>query len=143
MEIAYEKKLNKLLKDNSTNSIFICEDEGIIAFDIDRQLQPEYKIIGKANSAEATLQYFEKFVPDLLICDIAIKGETDGIELGKIIHSEYGIPVIFLTGLSDPSTKARLSELDFGKVILKPFSPIELKNSVRECFKPSEEKKII
>jgi CheY-like chemotaxis protein len=115
-------------------TVFICEDEGVIALDLQKQLSEFSIVIGKSSSAEKTIEAFELRVPDLFVCDIAIKGEMDGIELSKFINKKYDIPVLFITGLNDPLTKRRIVELPFASLIVKPFSPFTLKKAVKNSI---------
>ena len=102
--------------------IFIVEDEVLIAADIQKQLESlGYEVLGRAVSAEKALDLIELGGPDLVLMDIVLAGEMDGIEAAEIIRSKWGLPVVFLTSHADTDRleRAKLA-CPFG-YILKPF----------------------
>jgi YesN/AraC family two-component response regulator len=69
--------------------IVICEDEVLIAKDLESRLKTiGYTIVGKATSGEKALELVEQHQPDLVMMDIFIQGEMDGIEAAEIIHNK-------------------------------------------------------
>lgn len=112
-------------------SILIVEDEAIIAADIELILQSNgYQIAGKAYNAVQAIDMLKSRHPDLVLLDIALKSEIDGVDLGEIIKSKYQIPFIFLTSFSDQSTLQRAkSVLPLGFVV-KPFKEEDLISTI-------------
>ena len=111
--------------------ILIVEDDGIIAMDLEsRMKQLGYSVSGIANYAEKATETVEELNPDLVLMDIVLKGEMDGIEAAEIIRSRFDIPVIFLTAHADKERleRAKLT-YPFG-FILKPFQDRDLKITI-------------
>lgn len=107
--------------------ILIVEDESIVAMDLETRLQKMgYKVVGIETSSEGGLRSVKKNKPDLVLLDIVIDGEKDGIETAYLIRENHAIPIIFLTSHSDLSTfnKAKLTN-PYGYV-LKPFEENDL-----------------
>ena len=107
------------------------EDEAIIAQDIaDKIRDLGYDVAGIAGNSEKALDQISNRLPDLVLCDIHIKGSKDGIEVAEIISKNYHIPFIFLTSLSDRNTLERAKKtLPFGYVI-KPFDDRDLLSAI-------------
>lgn len=108
-------------------NIFIVEDEGIVAKDIQNSLtRLGYNVVGIANNGKDALEKIISLEPDLVLMDIMIKGNMTGIEASQKLKNKINIPIIFLTAYADESTlsSAKISE-PYG-YILKPFKEIDL-----------------
>ena len=111
--------------------ILIVEDEAIVAEDIRNSLQSlGYTISAVVSSGEEVITKIEEDKPDLVLMDIVLKGDIDGIEAASQIHSRFNIPVVYLTAFADKKTieRAKLTE-PFGYII-KPFEDRELHTTV-------------
>ena len=107
--------------------ILIVEDENIVALDLCRRLTKlGYQILGTASSAHNAIKLIEKNTPDIILMDIRIKGNVDGIEAAETIRRNFGIPIIFLTAYSEEATLLRASVTKPYGYLLKPFSEQEL-----------------
>ncbi|HEY6871555.1 MAG TPA: ATP-binding protein [Geobacteraceae bacterium] len=107
--------------------ILIVEDEAIVALHEEENLKNMgYTVAGKASSGEEAIRKAEETRPDLVLMDIVLKGEMDGIETAGQIHDRFDIPVVFVTAYGDEQTlqRAKLTE-PFG-YILKPFKERDL-----------------
>ena len=88
--------------------ILIAEDEGIIALDIKSRLEDlGYTVPCLASSGEDAVRRTEETQPDLVLMDVLLRGDMDGIEAGTEIRARYNVPVVFMTALSDPETLER------------------------------------
>ena len=125
--------------------ILIVEDEAIVAMDIESRLTAMgYAIAGRAASAEQALALAKEAQPDLILMDIRLQGEMDGIDAALEIHKYFRIPVIFVTAYSEETTleRAKLAE-PFG-YILKPFDDRELKSAIEiALYKHRTEQEIL
>ena len=86
--------------------IFIVEDELIVAEDLRARLTHyNYEIIGIADSGAEAIEQVKTLKPDLLLMDVRVKGELNGIETAIVIQSYFDkpIPVVFLTGFAENS----------------------------------------
>lgn len=107
--------------------ILIVEDELIIAKSLARQLENlNYEVIGTAAYGEQALEMIRKNPPDLVLMDIVIAGEMDGIETTEKIRSEFDLPVIYLTAYSDNETLQRVQASGSYGYILKPYKQREV-----------------
>ncbi|MGE5680296.1 MAG: PAS domain S-box protein, partial [Bacillota bacterium] len=124
--------------------ILIVEDEAIIAMDIKRRvLSLGYEVVALAFSASELLEKLANLKPDLILMDIILKGEMDGIEAARIIKSRYGIPVIYLTAHADEKTLQRAKLTEPYGYILKPFEVRDLQTSIEiALYKYSMEAKL-
>ncbi|MFA5983063.1 MAG: PAS domain S-box protein [Methylococcaceae bacterium] len=115
----------------SASRILIVEDEGIIAMDIRRQLEGYgYTVVATAFSGGQAITLANWHKPDLVIMDIVLKGDMDGISATHAITESLHIPVIFLTAYSDPATLQRAKETGAYGYLIKPFRPDELHASI-------------
>ena len=111
----------------SGSRILIVEDELIVALDIQTRLERKgYFITGTASRGKEAIALVEANQPDLVLMDIKLDGEIDGIETAERIHTFADVPVVYLTAFADEQTlqRAKLSQ-PFG-YILKPFEEREL-----------------
>ena len=111
--------------------ILIVEDDGIVAMHIESQLkQLGYGVTGVVIYAEKAIEKVEEHNPDLVLMDIVLKGEMDGIEAAEIIRSRFDIPVVFLTAYADEERFERAKvTIPFG-YMLKPFQDRDLKITI-------------
>jgi len=112
--------------------ILIVEDEAIIAMEIENQLLSlGYEVTSIVDTGEKAIEKAEEDKPDLMLMDIRIKGEMDGIDTAELIRSNFKIPVIFSTAHLDEEKVERAKQtLPFG-YLLKPIRDGELKVSIR------------
>lgn len=107
--------------------ILVVEDEAIVAFDIQTQLaQLGYEVLATLSTGEEAIAHVQEAAPDLILLDIMLAGELNGIETAAQIRGRFDIPVIFLTAYADERTlqAAKLTE-PYG-YLLKPFDEREL-----------------
>ena len=104
-------------------NILLVEDELLIAKDIETILTGfGYSVLEIVSSGEDAIKRAEAIKPDLIIMDVVLKGNINGIDAAKEIRTHFGIPVIFLTAYSDKNTLIRaISTEPFGYV-LKPVN---------------------
>ena len=113
------------------SKIMIVEDEWITADDIRMSLQSlGYTVSSVVSSGEEAIKKAEGDRPDLVLMDIVLKGEMDGIEAASQIRSCYNIPIIYLTSYADEKIleRARITE-PFGYIV-KPFVNEDLKIAI-------------
>ena len=112
-------------------NVLIVEDESIVAKDIQHSLKKlGYNVLGICSTGEDAIKSAEELMPDIVLMDIMLKGQMNGIEAAAQIRETNNIPVIFLTAYADENTlsKAKVSE-PFGYII-KPFKEIDLHTSI-------------
>jgi PAS domain S-box-containing protein len=111
--------------------ILIVEDESIVALDIkDRLAAMGYEVCGVADRGEEALSRAGADRPDLVLMDIRLKGEMDGIAAAAEVRKLWNIPVVYLTAFSEEHTlrRAKITE-PFGYII-KPFEDREIRSAI-------------
>jgi signal transduction histidine kinase/CheY-like chemotaxis protein len=112
--------------------ILIVEDESIVAFNLQQRLmQLGYDVPAVAVSGQESLALVGSTLPDLVLMDIHIEGDMDGIDVAARLKDDHPVPVIYLTAYSEDSTleRARLT-MPYGYLI-KPFSERELHATIQ------------
>ena len=111
--------------------IFIAEDDSAVALDIATSLEKlGYIVAGQADRGEITQQKVGELIPDLVLVDIHLKGEVNGIAVAKHIHANFDIPVIFISTHSDTLTLQTALPAQAYGFIIKPFEEHELKTNI-------------
>jgi two-component system, response regulator PdtaR len=108
-------------------AIFIVEDEAIVANDIKETLKSlGYHVPGIAKSGETALEKIKEYRPDLVLMDIHLATEMDGVETAGKIHALYGTPVIYLTAYADKTLLDRAKVTEPYGYVIKPYDEREL-----------------
>ncbi len=112
-------------------SVLVVEDEGLISLDIETHLlNLGYNISGIAETGQQAVEKSLAARPDLILMDIRLKGEMDGIDAASAITAQLDVPIIFLTAFADPDTLKRAKQVSPFGYILKPFDQISLRTSI-------------
>ena len=85
-----------------------------------------YSVAGNATNGSNAIEGIRISTPDIVLMDVSIEGEIDGIETAKIIRNEFNIPVVFITSFSDEKTIARAKIATPFGYLIKPVSPKDL-----------------
>ncbi len=111
-------------------NVLIVEDEAIVAQDARMALEKfGYRVTGTVDTGDAAILAVKKERPDLVIMDIRLKGDMDGIETAGRL-SEGSIPVIYITGYGDKETIDRAKKTCPGAIVHKPFDDQELYSAI-------------
>lgn len=128
--LIHEDKLN-LRKDIKTTKILIVEDEQVIALNVKLALQNYgYEIVGIAGNADMAIQLANKYKSDLILMDINLNDEIDGIDVAKKILEFTDTVIIFLTSYTDEETIARARLVGPFGYLVKPFDKSELYSTI-------------
>ncbi len=115
----------------NNEKILILEDEKIIAIDLQRKLERfGYAVVGMAERAEDAIAMANDLNPDMLLSDIMLQGDVDGIVAAKHCYEELDIPTVFLTAFSDSDTLERAKSAHPYGYILKPFKDKDILNTI-------------
>ena len=115
----------------SKTRILIVEDEGIIAEGLQSSLQElGYEVCAIVPTGEEALEKIEGHQPDLVLMDIVLENEMDGIDVANQIRSGFNIPVIYLTAFSDDETLERAKKTEPFGYIIKPIEDRELRANI-------------
>lgn len=121
----------------SAKRIYIVEDEPLIAHTIKIMLEKQgYEICGMAEDAKTTLNDLENNTPepDLLLLDVNLEGNQDGILLAEHLQKNYNFPFVFLTSFSDATTLERIQRTNTAGIIQKPFNESSLAKALNNLI---------
>lgn len=111
--------------------ILVVEDEHIVAMGIKRMLKSlGYTVTGVASSGEDAIGKVESTFPDIVLMDIMLKGDMDGVEAAKEIRERFDVPVVYLTAYSDNKILERVKRTEPFGYIIKPFDEKDLYSSI-------------
>lgn len=111
--------------------ILVVEDESIVAEEIQSRLRKlGYPVPAVAFSGEEAIEKAEETRPDLVLMDIRLKGDMDGVKAAEQIRARFHIPVIYLTAYADEDTLQRAKITQPFGYILKPFKERELQIAI-------------
>lgn len=120
----------------------VVEDEVIVGKDIQTSLRMlNYEVPHLVTSGETAVAMAEKEDPDLVLMDIVLRGQMDGIEAARQIRNRYDIPVIYLTAYSDEKTLHRAKETEPHGYLLKPVNHRELRSTIEMALHKIETEK--
>jgi PAS domain S-box-containing protein len=106
----------------SASTVLIVEDERLVALDLARTVTRfGYQVAGSASNAADAIEMTINLKPDIVLLDIFLDGDMDGIEAAETIRTRCDIPFIFITASSDPKTLARAKVTQPYGYIIKPF----------------------
>jgi len=115
--------------------ILVVEDELIIAEDIRMMLEDlGYEVIGTAPGYSEAIGLMNKDLPDVVLIDILLAGEKDGITLAETIREKHNLPFIFITSHSDTATVERAKSVHPDGYLVKPFEKKDLFTSIEIAF---------
>ena len=125
-------------------TILIVEDEAIVAADLVARLgRLGYTVSGSAACGEDAIALACAQRPQLVLMDIRLAGEMDGVEAAERIRRECDVPVIYLTAHSDQATLERAKRTEPFGYILKPFEKLELETHIEMAlYKHQTERKL-
>jgi len=124
--------------------ILIVEDERIIALEMRHKLESMgYDVSAIVSSGEEAVRMAEELHPDLVLMDIVLQGEMDGVEAAGQIRTRFDIPVVYVTAnVSDARLEDIARSEPFG-CLLKPFEDMELQAAVKMAvYRYSMERKL-
>jgi len=124
--------------------ILIVEDEGIVARETEYRLKDlGYTVCGVAASGSEAIKQAEKSRPDVVLMDIMLKGEMDGVDAAEQIHSTLSVPVVYVTAHADETTVQRAKRTEPMGYLLKPFNERELHAAIEIAIYKHTTEKIV
>ncbi len=111
-------------------NIYIVEDEPLITATVETALKKQgFKVIGDSDEYDEALEQIDKNRPDLVLVDIQLEGDKDGIDLAMQLDDRK-IPYLYLTSQTDPQTIKRVKETHPLGYIVKPFTEAGLRSNI-------------
>ena len=116
-------------------TILVVEDEMIVALDLQHALERMgYTVVGVACSGREAIQQASISCPDVILMDIHLKGDMDGVEAAKQIGIHLKTAIIYLTAQADECTLQRVQEVGPTDILFKPFSQVALQATIEEAL---------
>lgn len=102
--------------------VLLVEDENIVAIDLQELLELEgYAVVGIAADLDTALKLFFAHTPDMVLMDIHLHGQADGIAIATEMNRHRRVPIVYLTAQSDAASVSRARETQPAAYLLKPF----------------------
>lgn len=115
--------------------VLVVEDERIVALDIQEMLvSMGYDAFAIACSSAEALERASERTPEVVLMDIRIRGDVDGIDTAAIMKERYGACVVYLTAHADEATVSRAILTKPESYLLKPVKPVQLRSSIDACM---------
>lgn len=108
--------------------VLVVEDDGVLALDLAETLDDlGYTVAGTATRGEEAIDLARLLQPNLILMDVGLAGDIDGIAAAEAIRDEHDVPVVFLTAHADDDTLHRATRSDASAYLVKPFKPPDLR----------------
>ncbi|MBD3182005.1 response regulator [Candidatus Poribacteria bacterium] len=120
------------MSDKAENiKILVVEDEGIVAQHIKKILERiGYTVSKLVSSGEKAIDFIKQERPNLVLMDIMLKGQMDGIDTAQQIRNKFNIPVVYLTAYADNGTLQRAKQTEPYGYLVKPFQEKDLRTTI-------------
>ncbi|WP_377916838.1 response regulator [Algoriphagus aquatilis] len=121
--------------------VLIVEDNHLIAENLSELLEMEgFETLAALRTSKDTLNFLKFDIPDLIIMDIRLKGNDDGVKLVKKINAKLALPVVYLTACCDASYLDRVSKTKYDGFVVKPYHKETLISNIQLALKKKHEK---
>jgi DNA-binding response OmpR family regulator len=120
-------------------NILIVEDEIITAMSLQHLLELwGYRMCGQASSGKEAVEIAINEKPDIVLVDVSLSGDINGIEVARQIRSCFSIPIIFMTGYSDEETMEAIKEIEPAGCFVKPLDFNKLRTTLDSIVQKSK-----
>jgi DNA-binding response OmpR family regulator len=111
--------------------VLIVEDETLMAEELRERLSRfGYSVIAAVDTADEGIAIAIRERPDLVLMDIRLRGEKDGVQAAQEIRQQMDVPIVYVTAYSDRLTVDRVRQTEHDAYLLKPFHRRELKSTI-------------
>ena len=118
-------------------SVLVVDDEFIIAMLWSLHVESMgLEVCGIAATADAAIALAREHRPAVVLMDMRLRGEKDGVDAAIAIHDEVGSKVIFITGSGEPPTLRRIRLDHATATLIKPVSDWQLKHAIEDALRP-------
>jgi DNA-binding NarL/FixJ family response regulator len=115
----------------------IVDDEYLIVWGLRAQVEAiGMEVCATAATADEAVVLAKRHRPQIVLMDMRLQGDKDGVDAALAIHDEVGSKVIFITGSREPATMARIQLDHPSAVLFKPISDRELRNAIHAAARP-------
>lgn len=127
---------------NKLKNILIIEDEMLIAHSIKKMVDKHFNCVGIAKNFEEALPYFNISSLDVVLIDITLAGDKNGIFIANYLNQNHSIPFIFLTALTNANTLEKILETKPNAYLAKPIQEPNLITAINIAFLHKKEQTI-
>lgn len=115
--------------------VLIVEDEVLHAFSLEVALKAAgYEVCELSATGEKAISIVTKSVPDIIIMDINLSGDIDGLVTAKCIRETREVPILFLTGYSDQKMAQEIANIKGTALVSKPADPTEIEEKLEQLI---------
>ncbi|MCH7689756.1 MAG: response regulator [candidate division Zixibacteria bacterium] len=119
------------LENKAKPRILVVEDEATIALDLKHRLERlGYEVPSTVANGRDAIRLIKEELPDIILMDILLPGDIDGIETASLIKKEFDIPIVFMSAISDTATIDRAKSAAPAAYLLKPYKDREIKTTI-------------
>ena len=130
-ELERHDQIIDVKSDSETKSVLIVEDDEDIAETLSEALQQlDYDVAAAVTNGADSIAIVQNKAPDIVLMDIEIMGDMDGVQTTEEILSRCEVPVVYLTGMTDDETLEKVKKTNPYGSIVKPFEITELKVAI-------------
>lgn len=116
------------MDNKKAGKVFIVEDDLLLSMVEERLIKKlGYEVVGKADSGVDAVEQIAKLKPDVIVMDISLNGEIDGVDTMQKIREKSSVPVIYLSGSGDRYHYERAKKTGFTDFLTKPVTSADLK----------------
>lgn len=116
----------------SSTKVLIIEDDDVTALNLKMSLQKQgYEVIALADNSVSSLNKIKVYDPEVVLIDIALENNDDGIEIARFIRDKMPRPFIFLTAHSESDMLDKAKQTEPYGYIVKPFDPVNLHTTIQ------------
>lgn len=120
--------------------VLIVEDDMLLSMVEERLIKRlGFEVIGKVTTGVEAIEKEEELNPDIIVMDISLKGDMDGIETMEAIRKKSDVPVIYLSGSGDRYSLERAKKTDFTDFLTKPVTGGDLKGPLYAAMNESDD----
>lgn len=119
------------LINEARTKVLIAEDEPIVALDLQGMVtRLGYDVVATVDNGTAAVAAARRFIPDIILLDIALSGSLDGIDVARQIHDFSSVPIVFCISTPDLAALMRAKEISYAGYLLKPINPDSLSTTL-------------
>lgn len=120
---------------SATKGILVVEDNMLLTFVYEMQIRKlGHRLLAKIPDGNSAINAVNELKPDLIIMDIFLEGDLDGIETMEKIRQFSKVPVIYITGNSDKYHTIRAEKTNYADYLIKPVSNQDLLHSIKRAI---------
>src|SRR5688572_27545001 len=117
--------------------ILIVEDESLVAHDLTRRLtRLGYTVVGRAATGDEAVRYAVTLCPHVVLMDIHLRGNMDGVEAAQVIQAQRPIPIVFLSAYVEAATPMHPWATGAVAYLSKPIADHALQHTLQRVFSP-------